>query len=65
MGDNYSELADMVKAIDMYSTAAVHGSAQVHTHTRWFLWFTGTLHRRNGFYTVQTLCAIALHLHYT
>ncbi len=33
-----------------------------HTHTRWFLWFTGTLHRRNGFYTVQTVCAIALHL---
>ncbi len=22
--------------------------------------FTGTLHRRNGFYTVQTVCAIAL-----
>ncbi len=22
----------------------------------------GTLHRRNGFYTVQTVCAIALHL---
>ncbi len=33
-----------------------------HTHTCWFLWFTGTLHRRNGFYTVQTVCAIALHL---
>ncbi len=33
MGDYYSELADMVKAIDMYSTAAVHGSAQVHTQT--------------------------------
>ncbi len=36
-----------------------------HTHTRCFLWFTGTLHRRNGFYTVQTVCAIALHLPYT
>ncbi len=23
-----------------------------HTHARWFLWFTGTLHRRNSFYTV-------------
>ncbi len=34
------------------------------THTR-FLWFTGTFHRRNGFYTVQTVCAIALHLPYT
>ncbi len=22
----------------------------------------GTLHRHNGFYTVQTVCAIALHL---
>ncbi len=33
-----------------------------HTHTRWFLWFTGTFHRRNGFNTVQTVCAIALHL---
>ncbi len=33
-----------------------------HTHTNSHLWFTGTLHRRNGFYTVQTACAIALHL---
>ncbi len=36
-----------------------------HTHTCWFLWFTGTFHRRNGFYTVQAVCAIALHLPYT
>ncbi len=35
------------------------------THTCWFLWFTGTLHRCKGFYTVQTVCAIALHLPYT
>ncbi len=35
---------------------------QIHTHTCWFLWFTGTLHRRNGFYTVQTVFSIALHL---
>ncbi len=28
----------------------------------WFLWFTETLHRHNGFYTVHTVCAIALHL---
>ncbi len=27
--------------------------ARTHTHTRWFLWFTGTFHRRNGFYTVK------------
>ncbi len=33
-----------------------------HTQTRWFLWFTGTFHRRNGSYSVQTVCAIALHL---
>ncbi len=33
-----------------------------HTHTCWFLWFMGTLHRRNGFNTEQTVCAIALHL---
>jgi len=26
------------------------------------MWFTGTPHRRNGFYTVQTVCDIALHL---
>ncbi len=24
-----------------------------------FLWFTGTLHKRNGFYTVQTVCVIS------
>ncbi len=27
-----------------------------------FLWKVGTSHRRSGFYTVQTVCAIALHL---
>ncbi len=42
-----------------------HTQTHTHTHTRWFLWFTGTLHRRNVFYTVQTVCAIALHLPYT
>ncbi len=39
--------------------------ARTYTHTCCFLWFTGTLHRRNGFYTVQAVCAIALHLPYT
>ncbi len=29
-----------------------------HTHTRWFLWFMGTLHRCNGFYTEQTVFSI-------
>ncbi len=38
--------------------------ARTHAHTRWFLLFTGTLHRRKGFYTVQTVCAFALHLPY-
>ncbi len=42
-----------------------HTHTHTHTHTCWFLWFTGTLHRRNGFYTVQAVCAIALHLPYT
>ncbi len=40
-------------------------NSNTHTHTCWFLWFTGTFHRRNGFYTVQAVCAIALHLPYT
>ncbi len=39
-----------------------HTHTHTHTHTRCFLWFTGTFHRRNGFYTVQTVSAIALHL---
>ncbi len=33
-----------------------HTHSHTHTLTRWFLWFTGTLHRRNGFYTVQGMC---------
>ncbi len=48
-----------------HTHARTHVHTHTHTHTRWFLWFTGTLHRRNGFYTVQTVCAIALHLPYT
>ncbi len=46
-----------------HTTHSTH--TRYHTHTRCFLWFTGTFHRRNGFYTVQTVCAIALHLPYT
>ncbi len=42
-----------------------HTHTHTHTDTCCFLWFTGTLHRRNGFYTVQAVCAIALHLPYT
>ncbi len=56
------------------STRPTHGTADcthgthasththTHTHTRLFLWIVGTFHRRNGFYTVQTVFSIALHL---
>ncbi len=38
-----------------------HTHTHTHTHTQCcFLWFKGTLHRRNGFYTLQTVRAIAL-----
>ncbi len=47
------------------TTAAGWEHTHTHTHTCWFLWFMGTLHRRNGFYTEQTVCAIALHQPYT
>ncbi len=33
-----------------------------HTHVWWSAILVGTLHRRNGFYTVQTVFSIALHL---
>ncbi len=42
-----------------------HACAHARTHTRWFLWLTGNLHRRNGFYTVQTIFSIALQKPYT
>ncbi len=32
-----------------HAHARTHTHTHTHTHTRWFLWFTGTLHRRNGF----------------
>ncbi len=32
-----------------------------HIHTYLHLWFMGTLHRRNSFYTVQTVFSVALH----
>ncbi len=42
----------------------MHKHTQIHntTHTHLFLWNVGTSHRCNAFYTVQTVCAIALHL---
>ncbi len=40
--------------------------ARTHTHTHvWFAILVGTIHRRNGFYTVQTVFSIALHQPYT
>ncbi len=33
----------------------------IYTHMCWFLWLTGTLYRRNGFYTVQSVFSITLH----
>ncbi len=52
-----------------HAHAHAHALARTHTHTHthicWFLWFTGTFHRRNGFYTVQAVCAIVLHQPYT
>ncbi len=51
-----------------YSSSSMwldHTHTHTHTHTRRFLRFIGTLHRLNGFYTVQTICAIVLHLPYT
>ncbi len=46
------------------SHTRTHAHTHTHTRARWFLRFTGTLHRRNGLYTVQkqTVCVIALHL---
>ncbi len=49
---------DRLRGIDRQIDTDRH--THTHTHTCWFLWFTGTLHRRNGFYTVQAVCAIAL-----
>ncbi len=45
-----------------FSYTHTHTHTHTHTKTCWFLWLTGTFHRRNGFYTVQTVFSIALHL---
>ncbi len=38
-------------------------ATHTHTHTHMLVFMVyGDFHRRNGFYTVQTVCAIALHL---
>ncbi len=47
------------------SLSLTHTQTHTHTHACCFLWVPGNLHRHNGFNTVQTVCAIALHLPYT
>ncbi len=42
-----------------------HTHTHTHTHTCWLLWLMETLHRRNGFYTLQTVFSIALQQPYT
>ncbi len=46
----------------LYTHTHAHTHTRTHAHTHTFLWKVGTSHRRNGFYTVQTVSAIALHL---
>ncbi len=36
----------------------VCGVSEVSEHTHTHMWFTGTLHRHNGFYTVQTVYTV-------
>ncbi len=48
-----------------HTHSLTHTHTHTHTHPCSFLWKVGTSHRRNGFYTEQTVCAIALHLPYT
>ncbi len=50
--------------IYIYIYIYIHIYIYTHTHT-YILWIVGTLHRRNGFYTVQTVFSIALHQPYT
>ncbi len=48
------------------SLSLFHTHTHTHTHTHvWSAILVGTLHRRNGFYTVQTVFSIALHQPYT
>ncbi len=59
---------NLMYIVNVCSLSFSQTHTHTHTHTRThivFLWFMGTLHRRNGLYTVQTVCAIALHLTYT
>ncbi len=46
---------------DMTTKAYTH--THTHTHTHWITCFTGTLHRRNGLYTVQNIFSIPLLLY--
>ncbi len=52
-------------ACKMHAQAHTHTHTHTHTHMLVFVVYGDSLHRRNGFYTEQTVCAIALHLPYT
>ncbi len=60
------EMFQYISEITFTSTAKPlslsHTLTHTYTHTVWHMWFTRTLHGCNGSYTVQTACAIALHL---
>ncbi len=47
----------------IFALSLTHTHTHTHTLTHVvFCGLLGTLHRSNGFYTVQTVCAIALYL---
>ncbi len=54
----------LIYSSSLHLNLIIHMNLAYYTHTRWFLWFMGTLHRRNGFYIVQTVFSIALHQPY-
>ncbi len=58
LGENGCLLSALLSALNTHTRTQTQTQTQTHT----FLWKVGTFHRRNGFYTVQTVCAIALHL---
>ncbi len=45
-----------------YTHTHSHTHSHTHTHTVWSAILVGTPHRRNGFYTVQTVFSITLRL---
>uniref|UniRef100_A0A8C2IK62 Cugbp, Elav-like family member 3b n=1 Tax=Cyprinus carpio TaxID=7962 RepID=A0A8C2IK62_CYPCA len=47
-------------AYNAYTQAVSTTHTQTHTHICWYWWFTGTLHRRNGFNTSSNIMAASL-----